>query len=344
MKARGCGRLAGAVVVATLVVVTAAFPAHADYAGDAATAVRSDLVFVHPEVDQRPTRSDVDQLVSRIRKGGRPIFIAVVPEAALAEAGGSPGALAARISERLGAPGTVGVIAAGPALLGAASRDDVDPETLVELVSQSIPAATRDLPAGRVSIGALADDFIRRVQAAPGSAIGALPPADDKAVGPVLVQGALALGAAVVGVLVVLFAIGRLRRRRERRRVPDGSWLLEDGPAAVGVAAVGEPDWPTATPPLAELAHPDDPHPVWLDTLGPPPAVEAGAVALGASEPPAEDECDTRQFSRQDESAAVAATPEPDAPTEAMAIAWEEEPPAVEPPPWAAETAGSFDG
>jgi hypothetical protein len=75
------------------------------------TALRSDPVYVDPDAERAISDSAAEDLRADIRDGGTPIFVAIVPSAFLAEAGGDPNDLVRTIGESVDLPGTYAVVA-----------------------------------------------------------------------------------------------------------------------------------------------------------------------------------------------------------------------------------------
>ena len=79
---------------------------------EAATALKRDSVYVHPDANPGLTQAEADALRSRItERDAGPMYIAVLPERAASEAGGSvtPGAHRTR-QAAVGRPGTYAVV------------------------------------------------------------------------------------------------------------------------------------------------------------------------------------------------------------------------------------------
>jgi hypothetical protein len=103
-----------ALVGALALVAVTALPAVAGPWVDRTTgSLRGDSLYVDPSA--RPTLSPAaaGQVRARIARTGTPVFVAVLPRQALAEAGGSAGKLAAVVAGSLGRPGTYLVVAGG---------------------------------------------------------------------------------------------------------------------------------------------------------------------------------------------------------------------------------------
>lgn len=98
-----------------LAVAVAAFafaaPAQAQSAlDDAAAALRSDPVYVHPDAELL-SDDDADELRGEIaRAGGGPIFIAILPESARSDADGTTTGVAVRLGRFVGTRGVYAVV------------------------------------------------------------------------------------------------------------------------------------------------------------------------------------------------------------------------------------------
>lgn len=76
----------------------------------AASALRSNPVYVDGSAE-RAKDVDADRLRARIRTGGSPVFVAVLPESAIADAGGDVNRLPTVLAQRVGLQGTYAVVA-----------------------------------------------------------------------------------------------------------------------------------------------------------------------------------------------------------------------------------------
>jgi hypothetical protein len=112
---RALGRRALLTLAAALAVVAVtALPAVAGPWVDRTTgSLRGDPVHVHPSARPTLTPAAAGQVRARIARTGTPVFVAVLPRQALAEAGGSAARLAALVAGSLGRPGTYLVVAGG---------------------------------------------------------------------------------------------------------------------------------------------------------------------------------------------------------------------------------------
>lgn len=92
-----------------LLVALALFSVTETVVEEAGLALRRDPVFVHPEAQRSLSAEEAGQLRERIRSGGRPVFVAVLPAAAEEEAGGID-RLPAALGEATGLRGTYAVV------------------------------------------------------------------------------------------------------------------------------------------------------------------------------------------------------------------------------------------
>src|SRR5829696_1399265 len=83
-----------------------------DAVGAAADALASDPVYVDPSAERALSAGEADRLRARIdERGAGPVYVAVLPESAKREGGGSAQGVAQAIAQRLGRPGTYAVVA-----------------------------------------------------------------------------------------------------------------------------------------------------------------------------------------------------------------------------------------
>jgi hypothetical protein len=180
--------------------------------------LRDDPLYVHPAA--RPTLSlpDQERIRARLALAGTPVFVAVLPSQALAEAGGDAGRLAALVGASVGRPGTYLVVAGGEE--GAGSN------TLAEgQAANRAKVAFRQHP----DLADATMDFIARVEDAAGTppattAPAKPPPGQEDDGGNTVLVVLLALAGVVA--LSVLAAL-TLENRSERRTVRSGTQLAE---------------------------------------------------------------------------------------------------------------------
>jgi hypothetical protein len=147
--------LAGALAV----VAAAAAPATAGPWVDRTTgSLRGDPLYVHPSARPTLAPAAAAQVRARIAQTGTPVFVAVLPRQALAEAGGSAGRLAAMVAGSLGRPGTYLVVAGG--------RQGAGSDTLAR--GEAAGLARAAFRAHRGDLRAAVLDFVGRVDRAAG--------------------------------------------------------------------------------------------------------------------------------------------------------------------------------
>src|SRR5688572_13067133 len=147
-------RLASTTVL--LIALLAAAPgAGAQTAGPiierAGQALKTDNVYVDPAAERQITDGEADELRQQIRESTVPLFIAVLPAAAVQEAGGDPNQVPAALRTQTGLAGTYAALAgdsfraAGPAASIAtaafqARRSDGQAAVLQEFVQRTAAA------------------------------------------------------------------------------------------------------------------------------------------------------------------------------------------------------------
>jgi hypothetical protein len=158
---------------------------------------------VHPAA--RPTLSQPDQekIRARLALVGTPIFVAVLPTQALAEAGGNPNRLAGLVGASVGRPGTY--------LVAAGGEEGAGSNTLAKgAAANRAKVAFREHPA----LDAAILDFVGRVEDAAGTPPATTPPAEpppgQDADGDTVLL--VLLGVAGVVALSVLLALARSNR------------------------------------------------------------------------------------------------------------------------------------
>jgi hypothetical protein len=176
----------------------------------AAGNLRDDPLYMHPSA--RPTLSpaDAERVRARLAVAGTPVFVALLPGQALAEAGGDANRLAALVAASVGRPGTYLTVAGGEE--GAGSN------TLARGVAAGqARAAFRQHP----ELAAAVLDFVGRAEHAAGRPPATTPPPQPppgQGVGGdtvLLVLLAIA-GVVTVGVLLALTLENRSQRRTAR--------------------------------------------------------------------------------------------------------------------------------
>jgi hypothetical protein len=168
---------------------------------------------VHPAA--RPTLSlpDQEKIRARLALVGTPIYVAVLPTQALAEAGGDATRLAALVGASVGRPGTY--------LVAAGGEEGAGSNTLAKgAAANRAKVAFREHP----DLDAAILDFIGRVEDAAGTPPATAPPAEpppgqEDADGDTVLMVLLAVAGVVA--LAVLLALARESRseRRSLRRV-----------------------------------------------------------------------------------------------------------------------------
>jgi hypothetical protein len=122
-----------------------------------ATALQSNPVYVDPSAEKSITPAQAEQLRTEIEtKGHGPIYIAVLPKAALDEAGGDATGIAFELHRQLGNPGVYAVVAGGHFR---ALGSDLGGGKAAKLATQAFNAHHND------GIAATLVDFVDRVGA-----------------------------------------------------------------------------------------------------------------------------------------------------------------------------------
>ena len=173
---------------------------------EAATALRSDPVFVHPDADPGLTQAEADALRARItERDAGPLYIAVLPQRAASEAGGSVSAALPQLGREVGRPGTYALVVGRTFRAG--STGGV-PEGATAKAADAALEAERD-----EGLPAILLDFVDRM----GEVRAGNDPGGEEAGeggGPGL--GGLILLGAVVGGGALLITTRTRRRRREQ--------------------------------------------------------------------------------------------------------------------------------
>jgi hypothetical protein len=174
--------------------------------------LRDDPLYVHPSA--RPTLSlpEQERIRARLALAGTPVFVAILPGQAVAEAGGDANRLAALVAASVGRPGTYLMVAGGEE--GAGSNT----------LSQG-QAANRATVAFRrhPQLSTATMDFIARVEDAAGTPPATAPPPtpppgqEDSGGNTLLVVLLAVAGVVALSVLLALFLENRSERRSIRR-------------------------------------------------------------------------------------------------------------------------------
>jgi hypothetical protein len=174
------------------------------YVDRSASALQRDLVYVDSAARRTLPAAAEAALRERVRQAGTPIYVAVLPAAALREAGNNPDRLAAAIAAAVGRGGTV-VVAAG-------NKTGAGSNTLQPgLASAAVRAASR---AHRGNVPATLADFVGRVDKAVAEEV----PFWRSLWGRPLIRPlAYLVGALIVVTLAIAFTSNALRRRDRGR-------------------------------------------------------------------------------------------------------------------------------
>jgi hypothetical protein len=238
---RRVGRRALPVLAAALlgVAVTAAPAVAGPWVDRTTGSLRGDRLYVDPAARPTLTPAAAAQVRARIAATGTPVFMAVLPRQALAEAGGSAGRLAAMVAGSLSRPGTYLVVAGG--------RPGAGSDTLGQGEAAGLASAAFRRHPGDLRGAVL--DFVGRVDRAAGVPATTAPPAEQPAADPDAAARDTALQ--LVLVLALLAALGvfasiaarHLGARRGIRR----------GQEAAEVRALAEEDYQALERDLRDL-------------------------------------------------------------------------------------------
>ena len=184
--------------------------------------LRDAPLYVNPSA--RPTLSlaDRERISARLALAGTPVFVAILPAQALAEAGGNANELAELVATSVGKPGTYLVVAGGEE--GAASNT-LDPG----VAAGRARVAFRENP----ELAAATMDFVERVEDAAGTTPATAPPpqpppGQDTDGDTVLLVLLAVAGVVAVGVLLAL----ALENRSEQRTIRSSAQFAEAKGAA----------------------------------------------------------------------------------------------------------------
>ena len=163
--------------------------------------LRSSPVYVHPDAEAEVSAAEAERIARRIDEAGAgPTFIAVVPDSALASAGGDPTGVLRAIAEGVRQPGAYAIVAGDGFRAGATSGSGFD--------SGEVPDAATDAFRAHAAEGATAVllDFVDR--------LGALRRGGGSDGAGEVDQGSALILLAVLGGGTGLFMLSRSRRRR----------------------------------------------------------------------------------------------------------------------------------
>lgn len=221
-------------IVAALVLL-AAPSAQAGVPDAVVEGLRDDPIYVHPDVDSALSESEVRELRKRIEESAAgPIRVAVLPPAAVQEAGGSAEAAIVQIAGRVRELGVYAVVVPGTGrdAFRAASNGVVPGE-------EARVAATKAFQANGDAVGPLLIDFVTDVGASDsGDAATAAPASQSSRAGDG--GGGVGAGAIILLALGALLFGAVLFAGRERRRMQDRSFGEAKDNARDDLIALGE--------------------------------------------------------------------------------------------------------
>ncbi len=234
-RKRPLGRLPSQLTV----VLTAALAALVLLSGTAAAGrlvdaavdgLRDNPIYVSDAADPKPTKGQQDELRQHISGADVPIYVAILPEAALNEAGGNASGVAGAIAQSLKRPGVYAVIVGGH--FAAGSTSGVMPKgTTPQLATQAVEAH-RGKPDARQ---ATLLDFVDRVKAAAAQGgtggAAAKDSGSGSGVGTVLAIAVVVLLVVAGGALVVR---SRRRRREREQQLAEVKALAQEDLVALG--------------------------------------------------------------------------------------------------------------
>ena len=174
--------------------------------------LRDDPLYVHPSA--RPTLSlpEQERIRARLALAGTPVFVAILPGQALAEAGGDANQLAALVASSVGRPGTYLVVAGGEEGAGSSTL------TKGQAANRATVAFRRHPQLSTATM-----DFIARVEDAAGTPPATAPPPvpppgqEDSDGNTLLVVLLAVAGVVALSVLLALYRENRSQRRSIRR-------------------------------------------------------------------------------------------------------------------------------
>jgi hypothetical protein len=205
-------------LVLCLLAVLAGPAAAGPWVDRTAGSLRDDPLYVNPSARPTLPLADQERIRARLALAGTPVFVAVLPTRALAEAGGDANRLAALVAASVGRPGTYLVVAG--------AEEGAGSNTLARgQAAARAKVAFRQHP----EMAAATMDFIRRVEDAAGTPPATVPPeqpppGQEDSGGDTVLLVLLAV-AGVVALAVVLALT--LENRSDQRTIRSGARFAE---------------------------------------------------------------------------------------------------------------------
>jgi len=199
-------------IAAVTTVLLLSGPAMAgQFVSAAASGLANNPVYVSDTAEEKLTIAEQAELRQHIKQNSRvPIYVAVLPEAALDEGGGNAGAVAGQIAQTLGRPGVYAVLA-GKQFRAGSTKGGLPSGEAPQLANEAFDANRASGPQ------AVLVDFVDRVKAAAAQGGGATSGQDSRSG-----SGAGAVLGIALAVLVVVgggaLILSSRRKRRERER------------------------------------------------------------------------------------------------------------------------------
>jgi hypothetical protein len=205
-------RLTLLAVAAVSTVLLLSGPAMAgQYVDAAASGLANDPVYVSEAADPKPTAAQQDELRQKIRDAGVPMYIAVLPDAALDEAGGNVTRVAQQISQGLRQPGVYAVITNKH--FGAGNTSGLLPKGTTSRITDEVLKDDHGKNPQTVLL-----DFVDRITAAAAQGgDGSSTDSSRSGSGAGAVLGIAVAVLVVVGGGALIFSSRRKRRERERQ-------------------------------------------------------------------------------------------------------------------------------
>ena len=222
-------RLAGFAIAAMLVVLLAAPAMASGYVDDAATALAKDPVYVNNAADPKPSAAQQDQLRQHINGSDVAIYIAILPEAALNQSGGSADSLLGQIAQALDRPGVYALLAGNHFRAGSTNG---------ALPAGVAPRLATEAFDAKHSEGAQATlvDFVDRVKSAAAQGGGDATSSEGSRSG----SGAGAVIGVALAVLAVVGGGALIFSSRRKRREQQRQFEQVKGTAQEDLVALGE--------------------------------------------------------------------------------------------------------